>query len=86
MDYKLTTTEQRSEIYKYGRNEKYKTKEELEDAMVKLEQDITKELSLLRLYDKSTVGWIEIENTLQLVVKIKIPKMFGENPISIYED
>jgi len=85
MDYKLII-EQRSEIYKYGRNEKYKTREELDDTIAKLKQKITTQLSLSKLYDRSTIELIEGENTLQLVVKTEIPKMFGENTIIICED
>lgn len=76
MDYKQIT--QNSELYKYGRNEKFETKDEAKKAIEKLKQEIGTQLSLLKLYQLSEMKIIEIENALQLVVKIKIPQLFNK--------
>lgn len=77
MDYKQIT--QNSELYKYGRNEKFETKDEAKKAIEKLKQEIGTQLSLLKLYQLSEMKIIEVENALQLIVKIEIPQLFNKN-------
>lgn len=84
MDYKQIT--QSSELYKYGRNEKFETKDEAEKAIEKLKQEIGTQLSSLKLYQLSEMKIIEIENALQLVVRIKIPQLFNKNWSNIKND
>lgn len=77
MDYKQI--KQSSELYKYGRDEKFKTKDEAEKAIEKLKQEIGTQLSVLKLYQLSEMKIIEVENALQLIVKIEIPQLFNKN-------
>lgn len=77
MDYKQIT--QNSELYKYVRNEKFETKDEAKKAIEKLKQEIGTQLSVLKLYQLSEMKIIEVENALQLIVKIEIPQLFNKN-------
>ena len=74
MNYKRM--EQCSKIYKYGRDEEFETKKEANDAIEKLKQQIITELALEKLYDKSDVEIVEVENGFKLNVEIKIPQLF----------
>lgn len=74
---KYKQIEQCSEMYKYGQNEKFKTRDEAEKVVEELKQKIGTQLALLKLYDMSKMEIIEFENAIQLVVKIKIPQLFS---------
>lgn len=75
MDYKRI--KQCSRAYKYGRNEEFETKQEAMEAIEKLKQEIITKLALEKIYDKSEIQIVEVENAVQLVVEIKILNLFG---------
>ena len=77
MKYKQIT--QCSKLYKYGRNEKFKTREEAEREIKELKQEIATQLSLLKIYNMSEIEIAESENVMQLLVKVNIPQLFDEN-------
>lgn len=78
MEYERIT--QCSRLYRYGENEEFKTKEEAEDAIKKLENQTKTELAIKKLYDVSEVDIYEAKNAnaFILMVTIKIPNLFEE--------
>lgn len=78
MQYEKIT--QCSRLYRYGENEEFKTKEEAEDAIKKLENQTKIELAIKKLYDVAEVDIYEANNAnaLILMVTIKIPNFFED--------
>ena len=78
MQYEKIT--QCSRLYRYGENEEFKTKEEAEDAIKKLDNKIKTELAMKKLYDVAEVDIYEAKNAnaLILMVTIKIPNLFED--------
>ena len=67
---------QRSRLYKYGKNEEFKTCKEAEEAIQKLRQKIVTTMAVKKIYDLSEVTVNYEENGVLLVVATKIPKLF----------
>jgi len=72
---KYEKIQQCSRQYKYGKKEEFLTREDAQNAINKLKQEIGTQLAILKLYELSEIKIIEVKNVFQLVVIIKIPKL-----------
>lgn len=74
MDYEKIT--QKSRIYKYGDGEEFLSKEEAKQLIEKEFQKVKTELALMKMHDKAIVKINEAFNGFQIVVELRIPKLF----------
>ena len=66
---------QTSRAYEYGQGKEFFTRQEALQQVEKVEQNLITQLAVHRLYDKTEVEIIEVENAFQIVATTKLPKL-----------
>lgn len=73
MEYK--EIKQTSRAYEYGQGKEFLTREDAQQKVEEVKKNLTTQLALQKLYDKTKVEVIEVENAFQIVATTKIPKL-----------
>ena len=78
MSYNYRTFKHTSRPYEYGEGKEFKNKEEALKKVENLRNNIITSLAMNKIYELSEVNVVEVQNALQIVVKVKVPIVVEE--------